>query len=312
MRAYELTQRVGYDISGDDYEISGIAYFDEAGVNDIAVAFHKRELTASKARVILTAPVLVPTSKTLIMTYDDLGTAIAKVCDVLIDEGVIAGYRISNDLAMTSGGFWIGTDVQIAETARIGPGAVIGDHVTLGDGCVIEPYVVIGAGTRIAEGVFVGAGSKIGAESFFHYTDETGALRHFTGIGRTMIGKGTHIGSNTIVQRGTLSDTVIGENCMIGNCVDIGHDVKIGNRCKIVSQTGIAGRAVLKDNVTVFGQAGISNNVVVGKNAVVKAKTLVSKSIGDGQTVFGLYGREQGEELRIAAQMRRHFGKKGE
>lgn len=307
-----MTKRLGYDISGDDYEISGIGYFDHAGENDIAVAFSKKEVMASRARVVLTAPVLLPTSKTLIMTYDNLGMAIAKICDVLMGEGVIAGYRISQELRMDLAGFFVGACVHIARTAKIYPGAVIGDDVTIAEGCVVEPYAVIGAGTWMAEGVFVGAGSKIGAESFFHYKDETGALCHFTGTGRAIIGRGTHIGSHTIVQRGTLSDTVIGENCMIGNCVDIGHDVKIGNHCRIVSQAGVAGRAVLKDHVTVYGQAGISNNVVVGNRATVLAKALVSKSVEDGQTVFGIFGRSAKEELRMAAKVRRQFGQKGD
>ena len=121
------------------------------------------------------------------------------------------------------------------------------------------------------------------------------------------IASGTIIGSNSVIQRGTLSDTYIGTNNMIGDMVVVGHDVIIGNNCKIVSQTGIAGCAIIKDNVTIYGQVGISNNVVIGNNVVVKGRTIVTKTVDDNQVIYGPFGRNYAEEMKLIARVRNFF-----
>ena len=310
MKASALAKRLEYDLAGDDYDITGIAYYDEASISEIAIINHKSEIDKTKAAVLLANPVFVPTAKSFLMTYDNIQLAMAKVCSVLIEEGLLKNYELPHASEMNEEGFYMGCGVAIGEDAFIHPGVVIGNDVKIGAHCIIEPFAVIGSGTVIADYVHIGSGSRIGADSFFHYYDEYGRLLHFYGCGQTFVGERTHIGSNSVVQRGTLSDTVIGKSCMIGNCVDIGHDVKIGNDCKIVSQAGIAGNAVLKDKVVVYGQAGIANNVVIGNNVVIKAKTAVSKSIEDNKTVFGIFGRDYKEELRLAIKVRRYFERK--
>ncbi|MDE7312361.1 MAG: hypothetical protein K2N87_12200 [Eubacterium sp.] len=310
MKASELAGRLGYDIVGTDHEITGISYAAEAGVRDLAVIKNRTQIRQTQANVLLTPPVITDTDKTLIMSYDEIEMAVVRACSVLAEAGVLADYGLPEVLERTEDRFYTGLRVKISHSAKIYPGVVIGNDVSIGDNCVIEPFTVIGSGTVLADHVFIGSGSKIGAESFYHAYDEWEGFSHFTGCGRTWIGEGTHIGSQSVVQRGTISDTVIGSHCMIGNCIDIGHDVKIGNHCKIVSQTGIAGNAILGNYVTVYGQAGISNNVVIGDYVTVKPKTIVSRSIEDGQVVFGYFGRNFNEELELAAKIRRFFERK--
>lgn len=310
MKASELAGRLGYEIVGTDHEIRGISYAVEAGVHDLAVIKNRTQILHTRADVLLTSPLVADTNKTLIMSCDEIELAVERACSVLMEAGVLADYSLPADLERTEGGFYTGSRVKISRSAKIYPEAVIGNDVSIGAHCVVEPFTVIGSGTVLADHVFIGSGSKIGAESFYHAYDEWEGFSHFTGCGRTLIGEGTHIGSHSVVQRGTISDTEIGSHCMIGNCIDIGHDVKIGDHCKIVSQTGIAGNAILGNHVTVYGQAGISNDVVVGNHVTIKAKTIVSKSIEDGQVVFGLFGRNFSEELRITAKIRRFIERK--
>ena len=52
--------------------------------------------------------------------------------------------------------------------------------------------------------------------------------------------------------------------------------------------------------------------MVVGNNVVIKGKTMVSKSVDDNKVVFGLYGRDYYEELRITAEIRRKYNRKEE
>lgn len=310
MRVSIIAEKLDYELIGGDREITGIAYYNEAKKDDIAIVKSKREIEMTESNIILTKPILTPTKKTLLVTYDDFGMAMDKVCTLLEEEGILTSCNMPSEFKHHARGYCIANNCTVGNNTTIFPGVIIGNDVKIGANCIIEPNVVIGSNTIIERNVVIGSGSKIGADSFFHYYDYSGELCPFNGIGKVIIKSGTKIGSNCVVQRGTISDTVIGETCMIGNCIDIGHDVKIGNNCKIVSQTGIAGNAILKNNVLVYGQVGIANDVIIGNNAVIKAKTIVSKSVNDNQVVFGLFGRNYYEEIKIVAKIRKVFGRK--
>ena len=92
--------------------------------------------------------------------------------------------------------------------------------------------------------------------------------------------------------------------------MEIGHDVKIGTSCKIVSQTGIAGNAVIGNNVIIYGQCGITNHVHIGDYAIIKGKTTVTKHVEPNHTVSGPFGREAHQELRIQAALNRFIKRK--
>lgn len=311
MLVSEIADLLGYEIAGDDCNVSGIAWFGFATEDDIAVIREREDLNRTKAKVILTKPIFLQTDKTLLITYDDVDYSIVKLCEVFIKKGVLHDYRIPIKYTQNDSGFYVGNDCLISENAVIQPGAMIGDNVIISDNCYIDSYVSIGSGTVLGKGVRIGSGSKIGIPSFYHYyVDEQ--IKQFDGCGIVKIGKETIIGCNTSIQRGTISDTVIGENTMIGNAIDIGHDAKIGNNCKIVSQTGIAGNVQIKDNVTVYGQVGINNNVVVGNNVVVKGRSIVTKSVNDNEVIYGPFGRKYSDEMRLIAKAKRFFERKEE
>lgn len=305
----EIANLLGYEMVGEDCEINGISWFDSAKENDIAVIKRKKELFHTSANVVLTKPIIVQTDKTLLITYEDIEYSAVKVCEALINLGILPDYSAPVKYVKNEREFYIGENCIISDRAVIQPGVMIGDNVVISEDCYLEPYVVIGSGTILEKGIHIGAGSRVGTPSFYHYY-VNGQIRQFKGCGIVRIGRNTTIGCNTTIQRGTFSDTVIGENTMIGNSIDIGHDVKIGNNCKIVSQTGFAGNACVKDNVTIYGQVGVTNNVVVGNNAIIKAQSLVSKSVNDNEIIFGPFGRKYSEEMKITAKVRKFFERK--
>jgi len=309
MKISELAEKLDYDIVGNsEFNITGITYPDEAQSNQIAVAKNRNEVNRTQANVVLTNPRLLKTEKTMLITWDDIDCAMVKVCAALIENGELPDYSAPIQYKKNDSGIYIGHDVSIDISSYVAPNVMIGDNVVIGKNCIIQTNVIIGSGTVIFDGVHIDSGTKVGADSFYHLYDKK--MTHFVGVGQTVISEGVHIGCNSIVQRGTISNTFIGENSMIGNCVDIGHDVKIGENCKIVSQSGIAGNVVIKNNVIIYGQAGIANDVTIGNNVTVKAKTLVSKSIENNQVVCGLYGRNNYDEIKLQAKIRRFFNRK--
>lgn len=309
MKAGELAKELNFDLAGNpDLAVTGISYEKNASGGDVVIVRNKKNINRTRAGVVVTAPCFVYTDKTLLFTYDNLDDVLIRICRIFVKHGLMTDYAKPVSYEMKEHGIGIGCDVTIAEHVVIEPGVLIGDHVSIASGTVIESGAKIGSGTVIGKDVFIATGAVVGADSFFHYGFKE--WKRFKGMGRVHVCDRTQIGSHTVVQRGTLSDTVIGENCMIGNFVDIGHDVVIGKNCKIVSQTGIAGNAAIGNNVLICGQAGISNFVRIGDNAVVKAKTLVSKSVKENTAVFGLYGREFHEELRLQAGIKKYLERK--
>ena len=106
-------------------------------------------------------------------------------------------------------------------------------------------------------------------------------------IGKVLLMKGVEIGSGTTIDRGSISDTILGENTFVDNLVQIGHNVRIGKNCMIVSQVGISGSTVIGDNVVIGGQAGISGHLKIGNNVKIGGNSGVIKDIPDNKKVMG-------------------------
>lgn len=303
MKIQEIAESCGYEFCGADCDIKTISFADKAAVDSIAIVHKQEEIFSTNARAVLTEPRFIRTDKTLLFISDSLDIAAVKVANLLTQSGEIKlygkpEYRIVN-------GYFIAENVVIGENTTILPNVFIDEDVKIGSHCMIEANVQIKGGSVIGDYVHISSGSVIGADAFCHYGDF--GLKTFSGIGRVVIGNYVEIGCHTVIQRGTFSDTLIGNGNKIGNLIDIGHDVQIGNNCKIVSQTGIAGCVSIGNKVEIYGQTGIANNVTIGDGAVVMAQSLVTKNVAVGERVSGRFARKHSEELRKQAEINRLY-----
>jgi UDP-3-O-[3-hydroxymyristoyl] glucosamine N-acyltransferase len=114
--------------------------------------------------------------------------------------------------------------------------------------------------------------------------DEYGHIPH---IGGVFIGERVTIGAHSCVDRGTLGDTIIGNDTHIDNLVHIAHNVRIGQRCHIVAGAVIGGSAVLDDEVFVGINASIKNGVHIGAGAIIGMGAVVINDVPAGATVVG-------------------------
>lgn len=119
------------------------------------------------------------------------------------------------------------------------------------------------------------------------------------------IGDNVSIGTGSVVQRGTLSDTVIESGCAIGALVIIGHDSKIRKNCLVVSQAGVSGHVVMAPGYSVYGQAGIADRVHIGTDAVILGKSRVFKNIPAREVVSGDYNMPHRSEMRLRVKLER-------
>ena len=176
-------------------------------------------------------------------------------------------------------------NVKIGKNVSIGHNVVIKDNTTIDDNVVIGSNVII-SHSIIEKNVNICDGSVIGKKGFgfkFH----NGEVIRIPHIGKVIIKKNSEIGSNCNIDRGSISDTIIGENTFLDNQIQIAHNVKIGNFCMIAAQVGISGSTVIGNNVSIGGQSGISGHLKIGNNVKIGGKSGVLKNIDDNKTVMG-------------------------
>ena len=106
-------------------------------------------------------------------------------------------------------------------------------------------------------------------------------------IGVVKIEDNCEIGCGSTIDRGSMSNTVIGKNSYLDNQIHIAHNNKIGNNCIIAGQVGMAGSSSLGDNVMIGGQAGISGHLKIGNNVHIGGGSGVINNIEDNSKVMG-------------------------
>ena len=129
-------------------------------------------------------------------------------------------------------------------------------------------------------------GAKIGLIGvvFLARKEKNFRIPHF---GKFLLKEGAEIGSGCTIDRGSIGDTVIGENTFLDNQVHIAHNVKLGKNCMIAGQVGFAGSSNIGDNVSIGGQAGVSGHLKIGNNVRIGGGSGVVKDIPNNTTVMG-------------------------
>ena len=179
----------------------------------------------------------------------------------------------------------IGKNVKIGNNSFIGHNSIIEDNVIIGKNCSIGSNVILKK-TIVGNNVTILDGAVIGKKGFGFFPKKGKNLR-YPHIGMVIIKDNAEIGSNNTIDRGSLGNTIIGENTFLDNQVHIAHNVKIGKNCIIAGQVGFAGSSEIGDNVLIGGQAGISGHLKIGNNVQIGGGSGVIKNIPDNTKVMG-------------------------
>tara|TARA_B100000795_G_scaffold41388_1_gene27169 strand:- start:340 stop:1320 length:981 start_codon:yes stop_codon:yes gene_type:complete len=179
----------------------------------------------------------------------------------------------------------IGNNVQIGKNCLIGHNSIIESNVILGDDCSIGSNVII-RNTIIKNNVSILDGCVIGKKGFGFFPINEKNIR-YPHIGLVLIEDNCEIGCGSTIDRGSLSNTIIGNNTFLDNQVHIAHNIKIGNNCIIAGQVGFAGSSILGNNVMIGGQAGISGHLTIGNNVQIAGGSGVIKNIPSNSRVMG-------------------------
>ena len=179
----------------------------------------------------------------------------------------------------------IGKNVKIGKNCLIGHNTIIEKNVVIGSNCSIGSNVII-RNTIIKDNVNILDGCVIGKKGFGFFPNQEKNIR-YPHIGIVIINENCEIGCGCTIDRGSLSNTVIGKNTYLDNQVHIAHNNKIGDNCIIAGQVGFAGSSAIGNNVMIGGQAGISGHLKVGSNVQIGGGSGVIKDIPDNSKVMG-------------------------
>ena len=179
----------------------------------------------------------------------------------------------------------IGENVIIGKNCLIGHNSIIEKNVNIGDNCSIGSNVII-RNSLIKNNVHILDSCVIGKKGFGFFPKKTSNI-NYPHIGIVIIDDNSEIGCGATIDRGSMSNTIIGKNTYLDNQIHIAHNVKIGDNSIIAGQVGIAGSTIVGNNVKIGGQAGVSGHLKIGNNVEIAGGSGVIKNISDNSKVMG-------------------------
>ena len=255
----------------------------------LTTASLKNELPKSCTAIVVDN-VLVSTSKITSLFYpdsinDDFDETVNNIQDTKLNDKVNFGKNVL-----------IGKNVSIGIDCKIGHNTIIEKNVVIGNNCSIGSNNVI-RNTLIKNNVRILDNCVIGKHGFGFFPSKNKNLR-YPHIGIVLIEDNCEIGCGATIDRGSMSNTVIGKNTYLDNQIHIAHNVKIGENTIIAGQVGIAGSSIIGNNVKIGGQAGISGHLNIGNNVEIGGGSGVIKDISDNTKVMGYPAKNIREFLR--------------
>jgi UDP-3-O-[3-hydroxymyristoyl] glucosamine N-acyltransferase len=241
-------------------------------------------------RPIIVENVLVSTSKVTAKFYpesinDNFDDTVIEIKDTEFKDKVKFGKNVL-----------IGENVRFGNNCLIGHNAIIEKNVSIGNNCSIGSNCII-RNSFIKDDVKILDNCVIGKHGFGFFPSDNKNLR-YPHIGIVIIEDNCEIGCGSTIDRGSMSNTIIGKNTFLDNQIHIAHNVKIGENSIIAGQVGIAGSTTIGNNVKIGGQAGLSGHLKIGNNVEIAGGSGVIKNIADNSKVMGYPAKNIREFLK--------------
>jgi len=280
----KIAKEINGELVGADLNINGICQIDKGKKSylsfiDNPIYVKKYKLTKCSALIVHKSFKIDPKSKISLIKVNNPRFGLLKAINLLYPTNNTS-IKSSDSSSIIHKSAIIGKNLSIGDNSTVSENVKIGDNVKIGNNVSIEKDTIIGSQTIIQ------SGSVIGSNGFGTVKNKN---KHFNmpHIGKVILGEDVWIGSNTTIDRGSIGDTIIGDNSKIDNLIQIAHNVEIGKGCLIASGTAIAGTTIIGNNVSIGGQVGITGHLNIGDNCLIGAQSLVTKSFSDNLFVSG-------------------------
>ncbi len=289
----ELAEITGGELYGDSNAVvHRVAPMDSAQEGDVTFlsnSKYSKHLADSKATVLMVKESERELCPSNVLVVADPYVAFAKVAQAMditptpAENGIAPSAVIAADAV-------IGANVSIGANAVVESGAELGDNVIIGAGCFIGKNAKLGNNTKLWANVsiyhsvvigtdcLVQSGTVIGSDGF-GYANERGEWIKIPQIGSVRIGNRVEIGACTTIDRGALDDTVIEDNVIIDNQLQIAHNVHIGYGSALAGATVIAGSAQIGKYCIIGGASVINGHIKIADGVTITGMGMVMRSI---------------------------------
>ncbi len=326
LTAAELVAHLGGRLLGNgSFVVRRFSALDEAGPDEAAFVVHDRlkdRLRQSRAGLVLIPPGLEgsrPKAGSAIVTDDpylyfaraaQMLLARQRVQEVLITQihpSAVVHEQARLGMRLRIGaGVVIEAGAQIGDDCDIGAQTVVESGAQIGRGALIHARVFVGRSVQIGERVVIQSGAVIGSDGFGFAPTPAQTWEKIPQTGSVRIGHDVEIGANTVIDRGTLSDTVLGDGVKLDNLIQVAHNVFIGDHTAIAGCVGIAGSARIGRYCQIGGAAGILGHLQIADHTVIGPMSLVMSSIRESGKYVGVYPLQtEGEWEKSAVMVRR-------
>lgn len=291
IRLSELAKHLNCRLHGEDCLIDNVADISRAEKGQLAFIYNPNyldKIQSSNASAIIIKEEWLDSCNKPALVSENPRLDFARVAGLLnpvtreepgISNSAVVAENVSlSQTAYVGANVVIEQGVRLGENVQIGHGCVIARDVSVGDNTVIYPNVTIGHSTQIGDHCVIYSGVVIGTDGF-GYVKEGERYLKVPQLGNVRIGNHVDIGANTTIDRGALSDTVIGNGVKLDNQIQIGHNVVIGENTVISAISGVSGSTTIGKNCLIGGGVGIRDNIDITDNVVITGRTFVSSSI---------------------------------
>ncbi|SFT51147.1 UDP-3-O-(3-hydroxymyristoyl)glucosamine N-acyltransferase [Pseudomonas marincola] len=314
----QLATRLGATLKGDsELLITGLATLQDAGAGQLsflANAQYRKYLADTQAAAVLlteTDAEGFPGNALIVanpyLAYAELSHAFDRKPQgvVGVHPSALVAADASIDPTASIGAYAvIESGAQIAAGVTISAHCFVGARSVIGEGGWLAPRVTLYHDVRIGRNVVIQSGAVIGGEGF-GFANEKGVWQKIAQIGGVLIGDNVEIGANTTVDRGALSDTVLGNGVKLDNQIMIAHNVQVGDNTAMAGCVGISGSTKIGKNCMIAGGVGMVGHIEVCDGVFVTGMTMVTRSITEpGSYSSGTAMQPANEWRKSAARIR--------
>lgn len=279
-----ISEYIEASIVGDvDLQIDNIATIEKAvkgSITFLSNPKYKKLLDTTNASAVIVKDGVQTNENTTLLMCDDPYLAFAKLSKLF-----------NNEIDFSNGTFQDRSFIH--DSADLGRDVIIGPNVFIGENCVIGDQTVIYPNTTILKDVSIGEACRIHPNSVlgsdgFGFAPEKDGYQKIEQLGGLEIGQNVEIGAGCTIDRGAISDTLIGDGVKLDNQIHIAHNVSLGSNSAIAACCAIAGSTKIGKNFKMGGLSGVLGHLEICDDVTVGAHTLITKSIKSPGNYIGI------------------------
>ncbi|OLQ91565.1 UDP-3-O-(3-hydroxymyristoyl)glucosamine N-acyltransferase [Vibrio panuliri] len=290
----ELATVTGGELHGDaTATVTMVAPMDKAQqghVTFLSNPKYAKHLAECQATVVMVKAAQLEQCQGNALVVDDPYVAFAKVAQAL-DTTPKAAVGIAPS-AVIDPSAKLGENVSIGANAVIEEGVELGDNVVIGAGCFIGKLAKIGANTQLWANVSIYHNVELGTDCLvqsntvigsdgFGYANDKGEWIKIPQLGSVRVGNRVEIGGCTTIDRGALEDTVIADNVILDNQMQIAHNVEIGYGTAMAGGTIVAGSTKIGKYCIIGGASVINGHIEIADGVTITGMGMVMRSIDE-------------------------------